>query len=84
MKEWYLCTTWTEGVQRADVVKETPKQVVLRNGARIMRRYSQTQFLGNTREEAKNLYINKLQEELHTEMMRVRNLQERIETVKSW
>jgi hypothetical protein len=84
MNEWFLCTVWNEGVKRLDVVKETPKTLILKNGNRIPKRYSRSQFVGNTREEAKLNLITVIQEDLNIELRRVENLKQRIEQIKRW
>jgi hypothetical protein len=84
MSEWFLCTTWIEGVKRLDVLKETPKTLILKDGSRIPRRYSQSQFVGNTREEAKSNLIAKIQGDLDIELRRAENLKQRIEQIKRW
>ncbi len=83
-KVWYLCTTWTTGVKRLDVVKETSQTVVTADGTRIGKRYSKTQFLGKTREDAKAKYIAELNEDLALEIQRVEKIKKQIEDVQSW
>jgi predicted RNase H-like nuclease (RuvC/YqgF family) len=84
IKDWFLCSTWINGVQRLDVRKETQHQLTLESGRKIMKRNSQSHFTGNTKEEAKTHYIEKLNKDLETAKRTVKCLQDKIDDIKTW
>ena len=77
-KQFFLATVWNSTINPIIVKKETNDSYVLSNGMKIIKR-SMTQFIGQTRQEAKQLLINKLKDDMDRQM---KALQLRIKKVE--
>ena len=84
MTEYFLCTTWKDGVQKLPVIKETAKQITLSSGRRLYKRSSETQFIGKTRDIAKDEYIKKLQKDQAKLQERLTMINDKIIEVANW
>ena len=66
-KQFFLATVWNSTINPIIVKKETNDSYVLSNGMKIIKR-SMTQFIGQTRQEAKEKLINKLKDDMDRQM----------------
>lgn len=82
MKKFYLITGWRDEVIEVDVEKEYKGYILTNSGIKIPK-ISQTQFLGTTKEEAKEKCIAKMKEDLATKMKIVTAIQNRIDLVSA-
>jgi len=82
-KKFYLITSWKSEILELDVEKEYKSYIVVRGSGLRIPKVSQTQFLGETREEAKSKCIAKMKEDLKNKMKIVQTIQDRIDLIQS-